>query len=293
MPMINRRDFLAHASMAFGAVAVGMQGAGVHSANPHGKPIGLQLYTLRNEMANDLPGTLSKVARIGYREVELDNFYGKDSRQIRKLLKDNGLSAPSAHYQVGQIESSWDRQIEYAVAIGLKYMVNSIVPRDQRDSLDHYKRLADLFNKAAEQTKKAAIQFCYHNHNFEFKTFGDTTPYDYLLKSSDPKLVKFQMDCFWVTHAGRDPVEYFKKYPGRFPLLHIKDLNAGNPPTTDFDSRVGLFTEVGRGTIDWKRIFAAAPEGGMNHFYVEQDRCEIPPLESIKISYDYLHNLTL
>ena len=101
------------------------------------------------------------------------------------------------------------------------------------------------------------------------------------------------MDCFWVTHAGQDPVTFFKKHPGRFPLLHIKDLKAGNPPATENDARMGLFAEVGKGTIDWKRIFAAAPQGGMKHFYVEQDFCEVPPLESIKISYEYLHHLTV
>jgi sugar phosphate isomerase/epimerase len=149
----------------------------------------------------------------------------------------------------------------------------------------------ELFTKAAVETRKAGIQFCYHNHNFEFKKYGDTTAYDFLLKQLDPKLVKFEMDCFWVTHAGQDPVAYFKKHPGRFPLLHIKDLKAGNPPTTEMDARMGLFTEVGKGTINWKRIFAAAPQGGMKHYYVEQDFCERPPLESIKVSYEYLHEL--
>lgn len=288
--MITRRDFLAGAVVGLGA---GTQWAARLPANPYDKPIGLQLYTLRNELGNDLAGTLRKVARIGYKEVEIVDFYGKDSRQTRELLQDQGLTAPSAHYQIGQIESNWDKQIDYAREIGLKFMVSAIVPADRRDSLDHYMRLADLFNKAGEKAQQAGIQFCYHNHNFEFKVFGDTTPYEYLLKATDPKLVNFEMDCFWVTHAGRDPVEYFTKHPGRFPLLHIKDLKAGNPPTTDFDSRVGLFAEVGNGTIDWKRIFVAAPKGGMTHYYVEQDRCEMPPIESVKISYNYLHNLKL
>jgi sugar phosphate isomerase/epimerase len=109
----------------------------------------------------------------------------------------------------------------------------------------------------------------------------------------DPHLVQFEMDCFWVTHAGQDPVALMKQHPGRFPLLHIKDLKAGNGPTTDFDARMGLFTEVGKGEIDWKRIFAAAPTGGLKHFFVEQDYCEIPPLESIKVSYEFLHKLTV
>jgi len=170
-------------------------------------------------------------------------------------------------------------------------MVNAILAPEDRGPLDVYKRLAELFTRAAEETQKAGIQFCYHNHNFEFKELDGTTAYEFLLEQLDPKLVKFEMDCFWVTHAGQDPVAIFKNHPGRFPLLHIKDLVAGHPPSTDMDDRMGLFAEVGRGTIDWKRIFEAAPEGGMKHFFVEQDFCERPPLESIKISYDYLHAL--
>jgi sugar phosphate isomerase/epimerase len=167
------------------------------------------------------------------------------------------------------------------------------IPSPEPKSLDDYKQLVDLFNKAAEQTRKAGIQFAYHNHNLEFKEYDGTTGYDYLVSQTDPNLVQFEMECFWTTHAGQDPVAFFKKYPGRFPLLHIKDLKAGNPPTTNVDPRMGLFAEVGKGTIDWKRIFAAAPQGGMKYFYVEQDFCEVPPLESIKISYQYLHNLTV
>jgi sugar phosphate isomerase/epimerase len=210
-----------------------------------------------------------------------------------KLLKDNGLSAPSGHYMLKDIRTHWEKSIAEAKDLGLKYMVNAILEPEDRKSFDDFKRLVDVFNKAAEQTHQAGIRFCYHNHNFEFKKYGEITPYDYLLKQLDPNLVQFEMDCFWVTHAGQDPVALFKKHPGRFPLLHIKDLKAGNPPTTSLDPRMGLFAEVGKGTINWKRIFAAAPQGGMKHFFVEQDLCEVPPLESIAISYEYLHKLTV
>jgi sugar phosphate isomerase/epimerase len=262
-------------------------------ANPYGKPIGLQLYTLRDELEKDVPGTIKKVAAIGYREVETYDLYGMPASQFAKLLNDNGLTAPSGHYMLKDIRTHWEKSIGEARDLGLKYMVNAILEPEDRKSFDDYKQLVDVFNKAAEQTHQAGIQFCYHNHNFEFKKYGQTTAYDYLHKHLDPNLVQFEMDCFWVIHAGQDPVTLFKKYPGRFPLLHIKDLKAGNPPTTEFDARMGLFAEVGKGTIDWKRIFAAAPQGGMKHFYVEQDYCEVPPLESVKISYEYLHHLTV
>jgi sugar phosphate isomerase/epimerase len=170
-------------------------------------------------------------------------------------------------------------------------MVNAILQPDERQSFDDYKKLIDIFNKAGEATQKAGIQFCYHNHNFEFTKYGDTTAYDYLLNTVDPKLVKFEMDCFWVTHAGADPVAYFKKYPGRFPLLHIKDMKDKPAASHELDAKMGLFAPVGKGTINWKRIFAAAGQGGMEHYYVEQDYCEQPPLEAIKVSYDYLSKL--
>ncbi|MGD0008573.1 MAG: TIM barrel protein [Terriglobia bacterium] len=291
--MINRRDFIR--STALGAATM-VGGSGLTRnlfANPYGKPIGLQLYTLRDELEKDVPGTIKKVAAIGYREVETYDLYGMPASQFAKLLNDNGLTAPSGHYMLKDIRTHWEKSIGEARDLGLKYMVNAILEPEDRKSFDDYKQLVDVFNKAAEQTHQAGIQFCYHNHNFEFKKYGQTTAYDYLHKHLDPNLVQFEMDCFWVIHAGQDPVTLFKKYPGRFPLLHIKDLKAGNPPTTEFDARMGLFAEVGKGTIDWKRIFAAAPQGGMKHFYVEQDYCEVPPLESVKISYEYLHHLTV
>jgi sugar phosphate isomerase/epimerase len=262
-------------------------------ANPYGKPIGLQLYTVRGELEKDVPGTLKKVGAIGYKEVEIYDLYGMSPAQFGKLLKDNGLTAVSGHYLLNVEKTQWEKKVAEARELGLKYMVHAILDPEERKSLDDYKRHVELFNKIAEQTHKAGMQFCYHNHDFEFRKYGGITAYDYLLKHLDPNLVQFEMDCFWVTHAGQDPVAIFKKHPGRFPLLHIKDLKAGIPPSLEFDARMGLFAEVGKGTIDWKRIFAAAPQGGMKHFFVEQDFCEVPPLESIKISYEYLHHLTV
>ena len=112
-----------------------------------------------------------------------------------------------------------------------------------------------------------------------------------MLQQTDPKLVQLEMDCYWVARAGKDPVDYMKRYPGRIPILHLKDMKAGVTPTTDITQRRRRFTEVGRGTIDWKRIFQAAPEAGVKHGFVEQDKCDGPPMESAKISYEYLKNL--
>ncbi len=288
MSIFNRREFLRTGAAGVGALAAWRADL---FANPLGLPIGLQLYTLRDQLVKDMPGTIKRIAEIGYKEVEVYDYYGKSAAEFSRILKDNGLTAPSGHYMTRHINSDWEIHIAFAKEVGIKYMVNAILEANERRSLDDYKRLVGLFNTAAEQTHKAGITFCYHNHNFEFKKFGEITAYDFLLRQLDPKLIKFEMDCFWVTHAGQDPVTYFKKHPGRFPLLHIKDLKAGNPPTQDLDARLGLFAEVGRGEIQWKRIFAAAPQGGVKHYFVEQDFCERSPLESIKISYDYLKGL--
>jgi sugar phosphate isomerase/epimerase len=291
--MINRRDFIRNTALG-AATLVGESGLrrGL-LANPYGKPIGLQLYTVRDELQKDVPGTIEKVAAIGYKEVEIYDLYGMAPAQFTKLLKDNGLTAVSGHYLLNVEKTEWEKKVAEAKELGLKYMVHAILDPEERKSLDDYKRHVELFNKIAEQAHQAGIQFCYHNHDFEFQKFDSIPVYDYLLKHLDPHLVQFEMDCFWVTHAGQDPVALMKQHPGRFPQLHIKDLKAGIAPSLEFDARMGLFAEVGKGTINWKRIFAAAPQGGMKHFYVEQDYCEVPPLESIKISYEYLHKLTV
>jgi sugar phosphate isomerase/epimerase len=264
------------------------------SASPYGLPIGLQVYTVRDDLDKDPVGTLKRVAAIGYKEIEIGGFFGKSPTGFRVLMQETQLSTPSAHYEFKQLTSGWEKAIEYAQAAGLKYMVNSALDDKDRKSLDGFKKAAEVFNKAGEQTAKAGIQFCYHNHNFEFARFGDTLGYDVLLRETDPKYVRFELDCFWMTHAGHDPVKYFENFPGRFPLLHIKDLKKGIPSSTSFAMPWGNpFAEVGRGVIDWKRIFKAAKRGGLEHYFVEQDQCDIPAFESARISYEYLRKLTV
>src|SRR3954463_13241209 len=288
---MNRRDFLR--TTALGGTLAAISGRLTESAfaNPYGKPVGLQLYSLRDQLEKDAAGTIQQIAKIGYRDVEIYSLYGKSAAEFKKILDDNGVIASSGHYLLKDVKGDWGKHVEDAKTLQLKYMVNAILQPEERKSFDDYKQLVDVFTKAAETTQKAGIQFCYHNHNFEFTKYRGTTAYDYLLHTLDPKLVKFEMDCFWVTHAGQDPVAYFKKYPGQFPLLHIKDMKDKPAATHELDAKMGLFAPVGQGTIDWKRIFAAAPKGGMQHYYVEQDYCEQPPLEAVKISYDYLSKL--
>ncbi len=285
----TRRQFLRESTARLAGVAA-LAGGGLH-ANPRGLPIGLQLYTVRTELEKDFPGTLRKVAAIGYKEVELYAFLNMRASEIRRGIADNGLVCEVAHYDM-TLKDGLAREIDYAKELGLRYMLMAWLTPEERRSLDDYKHHADFFNHAGEQCKKAGIQFGYHNHNFEFKTYNGVLAFDELLRRTDPHLVQIELDCFWITFAGKDPVEYFRKYPGRYPMLHIKDRKPGYGLSTDVDDKPGPFTEVGRGTIDWKPIFAAAPAAGVKRIFVEQDFCDGSPFESARISYEYLKNLS-
>ncbi len=234
---------------------------------------------------------------MGYQEIELsygpgyDDFYGHPPAELNKILADLSLKAPSCHYRSPADDTVWQSDLEIAHTLGVEYMICSTPPK-QPQSQDDWKRVSELFNHLAEATHKAGIQFGYHNHNSEFRLFDGIRGYDILLRETDKNLVKMQMDCFWATFAGADPVLYFEQHPGRFPILHIKDLKPGYAPDTGhFDGNP--FTEVGTGIMDWKRIFAAAPKGGVKHYFVEQDMWDRPSLESARISADYLKKLKL
>jgi sugar phosphate isomerase/epimerase len=205
------------------------------------KNIGLQLYTVRDYMAKDPAATLAKVAEIGYTTVEgatytgVENFYGLDAAAFARLLKQNGLSMPSSHYRLGEelvngasqkgtMLNDWSRAVDDAAAVGIKYMVCAYLSDKERGDLDHYKKLAGDFNKAAEICKKAGIQFCYHNHDFEFAKQGDKLPYEVLLDNTDKSLVKMEMDLYWVSKANQDPIALINQHPGRVPLLRIYDI---------------------------------------------------------------------
>ncbi len=256
----------------------------------HYKP-GLQLYTVREAMDKDPKGSLAKVAKIGYKLVESatytgsEKFYGMEVPEFSSVLKDNGLVMPSGHYALGNpnikgtILSDWEKAVDDAHKMGMKYMVCAYLSEEERKTLDDYKQRAEDFNKAGEICKKAGIQFCYHNHNFEFQKIDGQVPYELLLKEADKDLVKMEMDIYWVTYAGYDPLALFKEHPGRFILWHVKDM-ADTPKKN--------FTEVGNGVIDWPKIFAKAKESGMQHFFVEQDQCPGDPFVSIKESITYL-----
>jgi sugar phosphate isomerase/epimerase len=298
---LERRQFLRTGTLGLAALAADQE-AGILKAQPLGLPIGLELFTVRAECAQDFAGTLQKVAVIGYKEVELFDFYGRKASEVRRLVSSAGLVAPSSHTlsyvlsprsQHSEVRLDWEKLIAYAAELGVHYLGGSIGGASNLNPLDDYKRLADLMNAVGGQCQRAGLQFAYHNLNVEFREYDGVIPYDWLLAHTDPQAVQLEIDCYWLTRAGRDPVEYFEKYPGRTPLLHIKDRKPGYAPSTTPDPGPGPFTEVGNGSVDWKRIFAAASSGGLKHYYVEQDFCDRPVFESLEISYDYLKNLTL
>jgi sugar phosphate isomerase/epimerase len=249
--------------------------------------IGLQLYTLRTDLSKDLEGTLKKVAAIGYKEVELfgyndGKFFGKTPKEFKAILDGLGLNPVSGHYgagvqmkdQKGTLSNDWQRAVDDAAAIGQKYVNCAYLTDGERKSIEDYKKYVDLFNKSGEVAKKAGLQFGYHNHDFEFKKMDGQLPYD-LIASTDPNLVKLELDLYWIVKAGLDPVDLFKKYPGRFPLWHVKDMDKGDQS----------FAEVGTGSIDFKKIFDARKIAGLEHFFVEQDVAKRPALEAIDISF--------
>jgi sugar phosphate isomerase/epimerase len=174
---------------------------------------------------------------------------------------------------------NWDKAVDDAKTVGVKYMVCAWLSPAERGNIDHYKLLAERLNKAGETCKKAGIQLCYHNHDFEFIKDNDQLPYDILLNSTDKDLVKFECDLYWVNKAGHDPVEIFNAHPGRFPLWHVKDMDK---------TEKHFFTEVGNGTIDFKRIFKSADKAGLKYFFVEQDMTPGDPFDSITKSIAYI-----
>ena len=307
MNRVNRREFLGTGVAGLAVAAAGRVTSRLW-ASPLGLPVGLALYTVRNQLRQDFKGTLAQVAAIGYQEVEISPFPKMDPSELRQMVAAAGLKAPSGHTDAQHLKGDVAPLIDTFKEAGLQYMICSFPATrpgaaqpmartagqrfDPNFGEDDYKWMADAFNQTGEKCQKAGLQFGYHCHNLDFKVFDGRPALDMLLAETDPKLVQLEMDCYWVLRAGKDPVEYLKRYPGRIPILHIKDMKPGLAPTTSITEGGGDgFTEVGRGWIDWKHIFQAAPEGGVKHYFVEQDKCAGPPMESAKISYEYLKNL--
>ncbi len=244
--------------------------------------IGLELYTVRADLARDFEGTLKQVAAMGYREVEFTDYYGRSVGEVRTALAVAGLTAPSVQAPSTDLRLAWAGRIERTRAAGHSYLVCAWVPPAERRSLADWRSLATLLNTVGHAARQAGIQLAYHNHDFEFAPVQGRVPYDLLLETTDPALVQLELDVYWARKGGRDPLRLFDRWPGRFPLLHLKDMASGPR---------GQFTELGRGVIDFRRILGSAKTAGVRHVFVEQDEGSVPPLERARIGYDYLRRL--
>lgn len=258
--------------------------------------VGVQLYTVRDQMKHNFDETIAKVASIGYKEVEFAGYFKHTPQQVRAALDHNGLIAPSMHIDYPSLFEKFPQVVADSQVIGHHYIVCPWIPDNQRKQPDGWKRAAETFNKAGELSKKAGIQFAYHNHHFEFIQVNGKWAYDILLEEMDRDLVQLEMDLCWMTVAGQDPMKYFSRYPGRFSLVHVKDIkNIPQPKKpgewANMDKVVENMTPVGSGSIDWKNIFANSGQAGIKHYFVEQDKPQ-DPFASIKASYEYLSKLT-
>jgi len=301
-PLSRRRLLLRAAGLSAAVAAAGLSGR--LSANPLGKPIGIQLWTVNDALKADPAGTLNQLARIGFREVESAGFAGLTPQQFRRLLDDAGLVCPSAH--LGFDLDNLDATFAAAHALGASYATSSSLldtvgkflatkPGWKSGmSLEEAQRTAEVANRIGAAARRAGLKFALHNHDREFVDLGNgTVGYGVLWRETDPALVQVEIDCGWMVFAGRSPLDYFRRYPGRIPLIHVKDFlpkqNPGAAPTTE--SMRGA--ELGRGVVDYRPIFAAAKRAGLEHYFAEQEGpfARMSELEAAQVAYDYLHSI--
>jgi len=282
--MITRRNFIINTSLAAATVLALPSLAFTMDK----KEIGLQLYTLRDELPNDVKSTLEKVAKAGYKTVETygfsikDQFWGLSPIELKKILDANNLKAPSGHYNLGSFLYDGNLEevkaaIEAAQILKNEYLT---VPWVDEPFRNDFHKIAVRLNEAGKMCAAAGLKLAYHNHDFEFQKHNGITGYEILLKETDRNLVSFELDLYWVVRSGNDPIKLFKENPGRFKLWHVKDMDKVNP---------ALNTEIGSGSIDFKTIFKEVKQSGMKYFFVEQENNYKPnAFEAIKTSCDFI-----
>lgn len=300
---LSRRAFIAQAS-----TVVVLSAARFNEARAaEERPVGLELYTVGTALTKDPAGTLKKIKAIGYEEVEVSGFAKLTPKVMRVLIDDAGLKCPAAHLQFGFDETG--KVLEQANDLGVPYAASSILLPEAPAgggiagvlgklntlTADDFKKIAERANRIGEQAKKAGVQFAYHNHTHEFRDLGGgKTGYEILLAETEPGLVQFEADCGWMTVAGVNPVEYFRRAPERYRVIHVKDFPASTKVTTEMGGpNMPHPTQLGQGHIDYKPVLAAASRAGVKHFFVEQD----PPmvgmtaLEAAAIDYRCLRSI--
>ncbi len=250
-----------------------------------GKPLitlpGLQLYTLRNLARNDLASTLAAAAKAGYKEIEFAGYYGHPPSVVRRMLDDNGLVSPSSHISMEQLGPIFEVAVEDAQTLGQKYLTCSWIDAKYRTA-DGYKAVAAMFNEAGLMARGDNRHFAFHNNAYEFTPLpGGSSGMDILMRECHAEDLAIEADVFWMRTAGQNPLDWFARYPGRFHMLHLKDM--GPPPEK-------AMVDVGAGTIDWKPLLTAGQKAGAVHFFVEHDE-PADPLASIRNSLEYLQTL--
>jgi sugar phosphate isomerase/epimerase len=283
--MNSRRNFIKQTGIAAAATLILPSFTYAKS-----KVLGLQLYTLREELPKDVRGVMAKVAQAGYKEVETygysveAKYWGLSPMAFKNVLIENGLKAPSGHFGMDKFikdgtDSELKSYIEAANTLGSAYVTVPYLGDELRRSADDYKKVAARLNEAGKICKAAGLKLAYHNHDFEFTPWDDTTGYELMLKETDPNLVDFEMDIYWVIRSGKDPVKLFQEHPGRFTMWHIKDMDKA-------DNK--LNTEVGSGSIDFAALYKNAKLAGLKHSIMEQENFSKDPFVSIKQSYDHI-----
>ncbi|MEO8412938.1 MAG: TIM barrel protein [Ginsengibacter sp.] len=279
--MNSRRNFL----KATGALAVGsflIPDVAKAGDRKSVKDVGLQLYTVRNEMLQDNVGTLKKIASLGYKEIESaasekGSYYGFKPAEMKKICNDLGMTLRSGHVHY---DDKWQQTIDDAVESGQEYLIVSVLPA-KGQTVDNYKSVAETFNKAGEACRKSNIIFGYHNHDAEFEKDNGKVLYDVLLENTDPDLVKMEMDLGWVIVTGNNPLDYFAKYPGRFPVWHLKDMDLKEKHSVEF----------GKGALEMKKMFQHANKAGMKNFFVEQEEYTGTAFDCLAFNMNYLKKL--
>jgi sugar phosphate isomerase/epimerase len=271
----TRREFITLSATALASAALFAQQSKTR------QPIGLQLYTVRQQAESDLPKTLAGVRAAGYDEVELYwNVYSHPAAELKRMLHDAGLRAPSGHFDYDGLES----KLDFARELGLQYVICPMLPKGMWTSPKGFHDAADQFNRWGSKIQKLGMTFGFHNHNYEFRRFGAQTGFDILMANTDPKLVKWEMDCYWMTQAGQDPLTMLAKHKDRIRMLHLKDRKPGFATSQELNKAAEHFTEFGTGSIQWKPILEKAKANGVEHYFIEQDEVERPPMQSIRIS---------
>lgn len=287
--MTTRREFLTQAGLVSAAILVSP--TVLKAATP--SKIGIQLYTLRDELPKDVRGVIAKVAKAGYKEVETfgynkqSGYWGLSSKDFSALLKEHGLTTPSGHYDCNSFFKNGSMEdlntyIDVAHTTGQKYIIVPSLNESLIKTKQDFKNVAANMNKLGKILGKEGLKAGYHNHNFEWKPADGTTFYDTLLAETDPALVHMEMDIYWVVRAGQNPGEIFRKHKGRFAFVHVKDRDKTNPNIT---------TEIGKGDIDFKKIIPEAKAAGVKYFIMEQENfTNIDPFVSITESANYMKN---